>query len=93
MADDPADPVDDEDQDDAAGNDPADDRPARGSTRGSGGSSGRGFKPINDGAGWVLGLLLWGWIGLPFVKGGPAQVKKVLMAKFFNKAPDGSFLP
>lgn len=46
-----------------------------------------------DGAGWLLGILLWGMVGLPFVKGGPAQVKKVWLAKFFNKAPDGSYLP
>jgi len=46
-----------------------------------------------DGAGWLLGILLWGLVGLPFVKGGPAQVKRVWMAKFLNKAPDGSYLP
>ena len=48
---------------------------------------------VDQGAGWVLGLLVWGWVVLPFVKGGPKQVKKVWMAKFLNKAPDGSFLP
>lgn len=48
---------------------------------------------VNAGAGWVLGLLLWGWIILPFVKGGPAGVKNVFLAKFLNKAPDGSRLP
>jgi hypothetical protein len=46
-----------------------------------------------DGAGWVLGILLWGWVVLPFLKGGPGQVKRTLMAKFLNKAADGSPLP
>lgn len=45
------------------------------------------------GAGWLLGLLLWAWVGLPFIKGGPTGVKNVWRAKFFNKAPDGSELP
>ena len=49
--------------------------------------------PAEQGAGFVLALLLWGWVGLPFLKGGPAEVKKVLMAKFFNKAPSGAYLP
>lgn len=83
----------DEDQDDA-GDDSADDVPDRGAgARARGGFKPGSFKPVNDGAGWVLGLLLWGWVGVPFVKGGPAQVKKVWMAKFLNKAPDGSWLP
>lgn len=77
--------VGDDSADDAPENSP-DAAPART-------ASGGGFKPVADGAGWVLGLLLWGWIGIPFLKGGPAQVKKVWMAKFLNKAPDGSFLP
>lgn len=53
----------------------------------------RPISAVDDGAGWVLGLLVWGWVALPFIKGGPAGVKKVLMAKFFNKAADGSWLP
>lgn len=48
---------------------------------------------VNSGAGFLLGLMAWSWIALPFLKGGPSQVKAVLMAKFLNKAPDGSFLP
>lgn len=46
-----------------------------------------------DGAGWVLGLLLWAGVVLPFLHGGPAGVKAWWMAKFLNKAPDGSQLP
>jgi hypothetical protein len=46
----------------------------------------------NAAAGFILGLLLWGWVGLPLVKGGPNLVKDTLRAKFFNKAPDGSYL-
>lgn len=86
--------VDEQDQGDA-GDDSADDAPARSSTRRSkpGGASTRAVSLAGDGAGWVLGLLLWGWVAVPFVKGGPAQVKKVWMAKFLNKAPDGSWLP
>lgn len=71
-----------------AGDDPAGDAPT-----GRTSSGGRAASAVDTGAGWVLGLLLWGWVGLPFLKGGPAQVKKTLMAKFLNKAPDGSFLP
>jgi hypothetical protein len=48
---------------------------------------------VDTGAGFVLGLLFWGWVGLPFLRGGPAEVKKTLMAKWLNKAPDGSWLP
>jgi hypothetical protein len=51
------------------------------------GSAGR------QGAGFVLGLMVWGWVALPFLKGGPSEVKKVLMAKFLNKAPNGAWLP
>jgi hypothetical protein len=43
-------------------------------------------------ASWaVLAFLTWGWIVMPFLKGGPGEVKKVLMAKFLNKRPDGSY--
>lgn len=62
-------------------------------------SSGRSWRApsapaaVNTGAGWVLGLLLWGWVILPFVKGGPTGVKNTFLAKFLNKAPDGSRLP
>lgn len=43
--------------------------------------------------GFVLGLLFWAWIVLPYLKGGPAEVRKTIKAKFTNKAPDGSWLP
>lgn len=86
----------DEPEHDDAGNGSADDattrdRPGRGARLPS--VSPRASSIAGDGAGWVLGLVLWGWVILPFVKGGPAQVKKVWMAKFLNKAPDGSWLP
>lgn len=48
---------------------------------------------VDDGAGFILGLLVWGWLVLPFITHGPSGVKAVLMAKFLNKAPDGSWLP
>jgi hypothetical protein len=47
---------------------------------------------LDEGAGFVLGLLVWGWVVLPFLKHGPKGVKDVLRAKFLNKAPDGSWL-
>lgn len=66
-----------------------------------GGQGGGGRRPVTfsgggvtgAGAGWVLGVLLWGWVVLPFVKGGPAGVKATLRAKFLNQAKDGSPLP
>jgi len=47
----------------------------------------------NSGAGFVLGLLVWGWVFMPLIHGGPTGVRNTLRAKFFNKAPDGSWLP
>jgi len=36
----------------------------------------------DDGAGFILALLLWGWVALPLLSGGPAAVKAMLLAKF-----------
>jgi hypothetical protein len=47
---------------------------------------------VSDASGLILGLLLWGWVIVPYLKGGQAGTKAVLLAKFFNKAPDGSYL-
>lgn len=47
----------------------------------------------DDAGGLVLALVVWGWVILPFLKGGPGAVKNTLRAKFLNKAPDGSWLP
>lgn len=47
----------------------------------------------DQGAGVILGVLLWGWVILPLLKGGPTEVKNVIRAKFVNKAKDGSWLP
>lgn len=44
---------------------------------------------VSDGSGLILGLLVWGWVIVPYLKGGKAGVKNVLTAKFFNKK-DGS---
>lgn len=46
-----------------------------------------------DAAGFLLGLLIWGWVVLPFLKSGTTGVKDVWRAKFLNKGPDGSWLP
>jgi len=79
-------------QDDAGDEDQGDDAGDENqSTR-----SRRGFSApaaVETGAGWVLGLLLWAWVGLPLIQGGPAQVGKVLRAKFTNKGPGGKELP
>ena len=48
---------------------------------------------VGNAAGFVLGLLFWGWVILPLVHGGPTEVRNVIRAKFLNKAPDGSWLP
>lgn len=41
--------------------------------------------PVQTGSGFLLGLTLWGWVVLPYLRGGPAEVRKTLAAKFFNK--------
>lgn len=48
---------------------------------------------VSGGAGFILGVLFWSWIALPFLKNGPSGVTNMLRAKFTNKAPDGSWLP
>ncbi|HET6215346.1 MAG TPA: hypothetical protein VFE14_20945 [Micromonosporaceae bacterium] len=48
---------------------------------------------VDQGAAFILGLLAWAWVVLPFVTGGPGKVRDVLRAKLTNKAPDGSWLP
>lgn len=47
----------------------------------------------DTGAGFLLALMFWTWVALPFLRSGPAGVKSMLKAKFTNKAPDGSWLP
>lgn len=73
-------------------------RPEPGGNGGGGSPAGGGPRlpnssAANRGAGFLLGVLFWAWVGLPFLKGGPQQVSNTLKAKFFNKAPDGSWLP
>jgi hypothetical protein len=77
-------------QDDDAGDASADDDRTPRATRSGGAVSGGA---VSDGAGWVLGLLLWAGVALPFIHDGPNGVKAWWLAKFFNKAPDGSALP
>ncbi len=74
--------------------------PAKGGGRrtGAGGGGGGGLSrqqvvTADSIAGFLLGLMAWSWLGLPFLRGGASEVKKTLKAKFFNKAPDGSWLP
>lgn len=61
----------------------------------SGGGGGGGFsapKWVDHGAGAILGVVVWAWVVLPFLKDGPDGVKRMLLAKFFNKGPDGKAL-
>ena len=48
---------------------------------------------LDDGAGVLLGFIVYGWFVLPLVTGGPSAVKNVLRAKFFNKDAQGNWLP
>jgi hypothetical protein len=50
-------------------------------------------KPIEDGAFVALMVVLWCWVALPMLVGGKARLRAVLMAKFLNRKPDGSWLP
>lgn len=50
-------------------------------------------RAINAGAAFILAIAGWCLVGLPFLKDGVSGVKAQLMAKFLNKAPDGSWLP
>jgi len=47
----------------------------------------------NTGAAFILGLLVWGWVVMPLIRTGPAGVRDTLRAKFFNKNPQGEWLP
>lgn len=49
--------------------------------------------PVQSAGGFILAVLFWTWVALPFLQKGPTGVKDQLRAKFFNKAPDGSWLP
>lgn len=55
-------------------------------------TSGGGLR-IDDASGFVLALLAWSWVVLPFLDGGATGVRNMLRAKFFNKGPDGKYLP
>jgi len=47
----------------------------------------------NSAGGFMLALMFWTWVALPFLQNGPTGVRNTLRAKFFNKAADGSWLP
>lgn len=49
--------------------------------------------PTQSAAGVLVGLLLWGWVLLPLVRGGPDEVRRLLLAKFVNRDPEGRWLP
>ena len=77
-----------------AANPEPDPEPAREKTapaRRSGSGSGAGV--ANDAGGFVLALLVWAWLALPLLQGGPERVRNVLRAKFVNKGASGEWLP
>ena len=49
-------------------------------------------RSVNDGAGVLLGFLLWVWVALPYTAGGTPRVADVLRAKLTNKGRDGKAL-
>lgn len=55
-------------------------------------SSRVGGVTVADASGFMLALLAWGWIGLPYLKDGPNGVRNVWRAKFLNKGPKGEVL-
>jgi hypothetical protein len=52
----------------------------------------RAGRVVDNGAGFLLGLLVWGWVIMPLIHGGPKGVRDMIRAKFLNKGPDGSWL-
>lgn len=47
---------------------------------------------VDDGAGVLLGFLVW-IVVLNYIQGGRERVTQLLKAKFFNQTPDGRELP
>lgn len=47
---------------------------------------------VHETAGFIVGVVVWCWVVLPFLSGGPTAVKNVLRAKFVNEGPDGKQL-
>jgi len=83
----------------AAGTDPGGTTRAAAPPRrkGSSGAARRGSRSrrggaVDDAGGFVLAVMVWGWVILPFLQGGPGRVRDVLEAKFLNKS-DGVPLP
>lgn len=48
---------------------------------------------VNHFAAFLLGLAFWAWVALPLLDKGPTGVRDQLRAKFFNRGPDGEWLP
>jgi hypothetical protein len=45
-----------------------------------------------DAAGFLLGLIVWGWVVLPFLRSGTTGVRDMWRAKFLNKDASGEWL-
>jgi hypothetical protein len=72
------------------GADPADPSPPAPATPAPAGVSlpsvpGLSSGAAQTGSGFVLGLFFWGWVALPYLRGGAPEVRKTLLAKFLNK--------
>ena len=47
----------------------------------------------DKGAATLLGFVLWCWVGLPLIQGGPSRVADVWRAKWLNQDSKGKTLP
>ena len=56
-------------------------------------SSPRAVAVSGDVTGFMLGLVFWAWVALPFLRSGTTGVKDTWRAKFVNKGPNGAWLP
>lgn len=66
---------------------------SRARTVASAGPSSGGGLSVTDGSGFVMALLVVGWVVLPLLNGGPAAMRNLWRAKFFNKDAKGDPLP
>jgi hypothetical protein len=66
-------------------------RPRRQGRRGGRRQAGTGT--VDGYAGFALSVLAWSWVALPYLRGGVAEVRDVLRAKFTNRDSQGRWLP
>lgn len=68
-------------------------RPSSGGSAPSRARRSSGSRRRTSPGGFLLGVVAYGWVVLPFVQGGPRRVRAVWAAKFLNRGPDGKPLP